>query len=811
MPKFRTLRPDTPIFSLVFLLLAWFVCGIAIQDAYAEDKIGVQREIETWDRILGVAERFARGPADDPREARRLRTELRSVEEEANAVKQPIERDLKASQDLLQAIGPEPKKDEPPEARAVAERRAQYQATITRLQAQKSLVDLALKRAGELDQAISTRMRTRLIERVLEPSPLPFGGETLAVAGREFATVLSTLAVSPLAWYRDLPERHRQALGTWRGGLIVFVALFAAAFARRFLRRHFGRHVEIEQPSYARRVVGAIAEGIAGGVVPAAILGGLYLIVTREGALIGGMFANVATSLLAALFVFVLVTALTRAVLAPGLPAWRITEFDSEQGRIISRRVALLAAIFCVDLFFERSTRFMTPSPELWSVSHAAVTVLEALILFTLTPARLWQPAPPATIDNSAPASPPVPQSPIWGWARRIVAAIAVVGIVAVLAGYVGVGRYLVENTLYTGLVLGAFGVMRGLVSECIDVFAQSALARERLHLQPTTLHRWRFWLRAAIDPVLVLVAAIVVASYWGVPREDLMAVVVSVVRGFKIGNVTFSPADLVMAMIVFMLAMAATRVLQRVLVEKILPETRMEVGARHSLGAGVGYVGVVVAAALAVAVAGVDLTNIALVAGALSVGIGFGLQNIVNNFVSGLILLVERPINVGDWVVIGGKEGTVKRINFRATEIETFQRASVVIPNAEIISSSVTNWTLKDRMGRIEIPIGVAYASDTEAVKASLLECAKAHSKVLRYPEPHVLFRNFGDSSLDFELRCFTGDVTERIVIESDIRFAIDNAFRKKGIDIPFPQRVVHFAPGHGPAMPPTETKRSE
>lgn len=810
MPKIRTIRSGAPILGLVYVLLAWFVCGIAASAVQAEDKIGVQREIETWDRILGVAERFARGTADDPREARRVRTELRSVAEDAGTTKQSIERDLKAAQDLLQAIGPEPKKGEPPEARAVAEKRAQYQAEITRLQAQKALVDLALKRAGETDQAISARMRTRLIERVLEPSPLPFGGETLAIAGREFAAVLGTLVDSPFAWYRDMPARERQALGAWRVAVVVLLALFAAALARRFLRRHFGRQVEIAQPSYARRVIGAIAEGIAGGVLPAAVLGGLYLIVTREGALIGGMFANVATSLLVALFVFVLVTALTRAVLAPGLPAWRITEFDPEQGRIISQRVTLLAAIFCIDLFFERSTRIMTPSPELWSVSHAAVTMLEALVLLALTPAKLWQPALPA-IDGAAAAPAPGPQSPVWGWVRRIVAIVAVVGIVAVLAGYVGVGRYLVENTLYTGLVLGAFGIVRGLFNECIDVFAQSTLARDRLHLQPATLHRWRFWLRAAIDPVLVLAAAIVVASYWGLPREDIMAAIVSVIRGFKIGNITFSPADLIMAMIVFMVAMAATRVLQRVLVEKILPETRMEVGARHSLGAGVGYVGVVVAAALAVAVAGVDLTNVALVAGALSVGIGFGLQNIVNNFVSGLILLVERPINVGDWVVIGGKEGTVKRINFRATEIETFQRASVVIPNAEIISSSVTNWTLKDRMGRIEIPVGVAYGSDTEAVKTSLLECAKAHSKVLRYPEPMVLFRNFGDSSLDFELRCFTGDVTERIVIESDIRFAIDNAFRQKGIDIPFPQRVIHFAPGHGPAMPSTGPEKKE
>ncbi len=150
----------------------------------------------------------------------------------------------------------------------------------------------------------------------------------------------------------------------------------------------------------------------------------------------------------------------------------------------------------------------------------------------------------------------------------------------------------------------------------------------------------------------------------------------------------------------------------------------------------------------------------------------------------------------MGDWVVIGQNEGFVRRINVRATELETFQRASVIIPNADLLSTAVVNWTHKDRHGRIEIAIGVAYGSDTELVRDTLLEIVAAEERILAWPEPFVVFRDFGASSLDFELRCYTGEVTQRLRIASDLRFAIDARFRAAGIEIPFPQRVVHMAP---------------
>ena len=189
----------------------------------------------------------------------------------------------------------------------------------------------------------------------------------------------------------------------------------------------------------------------------------------------------------------------------------------------------------------------------------------------------------------------------------------------------------------------------------------------------------------------------------------------------------------------------------------------------------------------------GGNLTSLALVAGALSVGIGLGLQNVVNNFVSGIILLFERPIKVGDWVIINGEEGRIKQINIRSTEMETFRKSSLIIPNADLLSNTVTNLTHGNNWSRQSVMVGVAYGSDTERVRDILLECAAAHKKVLRKPEPYVIFKDFGPSSLDFELRCYTNDIWSGWTIPSDLRYEINKRFAEEGIEIPFSQLVVH------------------
>jgi small-conductance mechanosensitive channel len=179
-------------------------------------------------------------------------------------------------------------------------------------------------------------------------------------------------------------------------------------------------------------------------------------------------------------------------------------------------------------------------------------------------------------------------------------------------------------------------------------------------------------------------------------------------------------------------------------------------------------------------------------------VGVGFGLQNIVNNFVSGIIMLVERPVRNGDWIVVGDTEGYVQRINIRTTTIQTFDRADVIVPNSALISGQVTNWTLGNTWGRIKMPIGVAYGSDVETVIQTLVDVANSHAEVIKgnpqLPDPYALFLDFGDSSLDFELRVIIRDIKRRRYVTSDLNRAINAAFNEKGIEIPFPQRDINF-----------------
>jgi small-conductance mechanosensitive channel len=267
-------------------------------------------------------------------------------------------------------------------------------------------------------------------------------------------------------------------------------------------------------------------------------------------------------------------------------------------------------------------------------------------------------------------------------------------------------------------------------------------------------------------------------------------------VNGFQIGEFRIVPSKLLFSLLFFALIIISTGWIKRQLEYNWLPKTSMDRGGREAVVTITGYIMLVIAALVALSVAGFDFSNIAIIAGALSVGIGFGLQNIVNNFVSGLILLFERPVRKGDWIQVGTTEGYVQDIRIRSTRILTFDRSDVIVPNSELISNQVTNFMLGDIRGRAIVRVGVAYGSDTEKVRYILMQVAEENELVVKdgtSPRPMVLFRGFGDSSLDFELRVHLYDVDRRLSTISDINFAIDRAFREEGIVIPFPQRDVH------------------
>jgi potassium-dependent mechanosensitive channel len=305
---------------------------------------------------------------------------------------------------------------------------------------------------------------------------------------------------------------------------------------------------------------------------------------------------------------------------------------------------------------------------------------------------------------------------------------------------------------------------------------------------------------REALEQVIVLIqgfsrialsvtAILAILAPWGIQSQDMFGSLRAAYFGFKVGDLTISVSSLLMSVGVFVFGILVTRAVQSWLVSDYLPRTRLDAGLNNSIKTIFGYVGFVVALFLGFAQMGLDFQKLTIVAGALGVGIGFGLQSIVNNFVSGLILLWERGIRVGDWILVGTEEGFVRRINARATEIETMDRSTLIVPNATLVSGLVKNRVHADRVGRIIMALNVRFDSDPDAVREILIEVARAQDLILKIPAPLVLFQEFADWALKFELICFVDEVEMAGKVKSEMNFDLHRRLKEASILVAYPQ----------------------
>jgi small-conductance mechanosensitive channel len=279
----------------------------------------------------------------------------------------------------------------------------------------------------------------------------------------------------------------------------------------------------------------------------------------------------------------------------------------------------------------------------------------------------------------------------------------------------------------------------------------------------------------------------------------------------FEINKTAVTPSSIFM-FVVFIAAFALTsRLLQRVLRAHLFSRMRIDEGMQYTLTRIIHYLVMIIGAVVAFQFIGIDLTGLAVIVGFLSVGIGFGLQNITSNFVAGLILLLERPIKVGDRIMVGNQEGDVVEINMRSTTIRTLNNIAVIVPNSEFVSSKLENWSYGDETVRVDVNVGVSYESDLETVIRSLREVAAEHPEVLKKPAPDVLHTGFGDSAWNMRLRIWLEDSQRHLEVHSEINCAIVRKFQQNGIEIPFPQRDLHVrSPLPLPIMREAEFRRS-
>jgi potassium efflux system protein len=748
-----------------------------------------------------------------------LRENIAMVEESAVEARDRAASEAAEQQALLDAMGPAPAEGEPPEDPVVATERSLIMERLSHERGRVARSDVVLARVRDLYERTVEEETSALLGAVQERTASPLVPGVALKAVSELGSRLAELGDTVSRTWRVNGLLHLWSEAGAAVAAIVVVTVLIGLPLRHWLLASFGPEPEVDNPSATRRFGAAMALVLGNAVLPGLVILGLQEAMSLSPNVASDLRLSIEVLLRVARDVVPLV-GLAHAILAPRLPQWRISYLTDKGAQHVFRTICayavallmtapLLVAIspkYAQGHFFELSGF----RPELSALGGSVAVVVFGLAMLNLVRPRNWKYRPDAGGDAS--------ESEHGGALARTATALIASGVIAAMVlcviGYVNLGVVVVSSMTRTLILLGYAFALRTLLYRGLQVAtsAESKLGgrvRHRLMMDDSGAARFVFWVMLTVDVLGATVVIVMILITWGLPSAVLDQARDLAVRGVNFGGFTLSLVNIGLAGGAFVVLLAMIRVFRRFLAERVLVQTRLELGVRDALVTGVSYVGYILAGLITCAVLGLNLGNIALIFGALSVGIGFGLQHVVSNFVSGLILLVQRPIKTGDWIVVGDQQGYVRRISVISTEIQTFDAAAVIVPNSTMLSNQVINWHLHNKLGRVIINVGVSYDADPEQVRKVLLACAEQNRDLLRRPAPQVLFRNFGDSSLDFELRFFLREIDELLRVSSDLRFAIKKAFAEAGIEIPYPQRDIHIRGGPPARMAPIEEAR--
>jgi len=730
---------------------------------------GAEPDYASWEETAQRAEALSEAGRGSAFALNKLREELVTWREVFAAAQAANAARIATVQAQIEALGPVPAEGEPAEDVRVADRRGELQQQLARLRAPGVLAQEAYVHADGLVGEIDTLTRSRQAAALLSRSAPPLDPRIWPDMADALATRVMGLWKEVSTSVRSEPRREvfvrnwPLALALLGVGVVLLTqgrtwlaGLGAKASANRPKGRFRGTHA-VNVVRLGLSIADALAP-LLGFVALAGAVEATGLFGTRALALVEslplGAACIVATWWLAGRFF--------SAERANPQPFDFQPDLKVSAGRRLRQSGWVLAAALVARAFLVVGDI----APEVRAGLMLPIYVLLALVVFRFGQCMVAAGRPQDGDDESV-----LFRRRMVTFVGRAVMGVALVSPVLMLLGFHRAGSALLMPSVIT---LGLVGLLIVLQWLATDLYA--------------LLMRREDGIRDALLPVLVgfalfLLALPILALIWGARPEDLAEAWTRFVGGITVGETRLSPRQFATFGFVFGLGWFLTRLVQGTLRSTVLPRTRFDAGAQNAMVAGLGYLGLTLAALLAFTIAGLDLSNLAIVAGALSVGIGFGLQNIVQNFVSGIILLIERPISEGDWIEVGPRMGYVRDISVRSTRIETFDRTDVIVPNADLVSGQVVNWTRGNLVGRIIMPVSVAYGNDVDHVTRILREIAEAHPMVLLSPPPAVVLAGFGADVLNFEIRAIIRDVNFGTTTRSEINQDIAKRFLTDGI----------------------------
>lgn len=718
-------------------------------------------------------------------ELQRFRQRLDPMLDEQRTLIEALAPRAEQARARLEQLGPKPDAKAPAESAEIAAERSLREKALAEADEAARLARALLVQTEQMISAVADKRRALFARTLFEYSPS-------ILTPSLWVSLLSTLPQDLRALQLLASDWLVSALRSMQESrfLLVLLSLLAGfglyLLRLRYLPSVMERLDSATEATRMKRLLAALVRLVAG-TLPAALASWLVYTALVNGGMVPRRVEPFVWAVLSGFAFLAFVGALSDATLAPKWPQRRIFGVADRNARILKKLVASAALVLVISKAAEALLQSIAAGLSLSIAARAAFALVFAAVLaFWLNQLR------DTPDDDEAVLGPYVPVDGAVLAPLRLLGWLLVVVIGgAALLGYVAFASFLVDQSAWILIVATLVGLALMLADESLQALLAGD-GRVSLTLQTNVGLRKRSLQQAAvvgaglIKLVLIIVGGMLILAPWGVESNDLTSSIRAAFFGFKVGDVTVSLSAIIIAVLLFALGLTATKALTRWMDERFLPATDLDTGLRNSLRTMVRYIGFVVALALSISSLGLSLERLTIVAGALSVGIGFGLQSVVSNFVSGLILLWERPIRVGDQIVVGDGEGIVKRINVRSTEIETFDRSVVIVPNSNLISGVVKNRVRSDRTGRVVVAISVARSSNPQHVSAVLMKAAREHMNVLDKPAPVVLFKRISETALDFELICVVPDVDLVGGVASDLHFTIFPALIAQGIAQP-------------------------
>jgi potassium-dependent mechanosensitive channel len=759
------------------VLVAW---SLATPPVSAQTKAPAEFETakSTLDRIERVVQQ--EGLSNDILAA--LKQQLTPVRDDLRVKIESLEPQLAQTDNRLRELGSPPAAGAAPEDSSLTGERKRLTAARAETEAALKQARLLVVRVDQVSERINERRRTIFTRELFVRGPglfdIAFWRSTVEAAADEARSIADLVG----EWW-DFVGANGGRVGV-AAALVTFALIIAGALAlRHWWRRRFAE--DIVDSRFGRSLAALIV--LAGhAVVPAVAVAGAVSLLDSHG-LMPPRVADLGFGLGVAVAIAGFGRGVAFGLFAPGQSGRRLLACSEAEAGVLVAHLVWGARLLAFVVFLNLVHKGFSAPISLTVATSALLAV--GLGLLSL---HLLIRVPRDAGDGGT-----------WAvrlaWLRMLIWVVIVAMSASLVTGYIGFAAFLAGRLLVVLAMLGSLYIAIAFVDAlfCEVLTGDTAIGRSlanMLGVSTRALELVGTLLSALCRIALVLLAISPVLGQWGIFAADVFGVLQDAAYGIRIGDITISITGILAAVAIFLIGILATRGAQRWLERRFLPRTGLEQSLQHSVSALFGYALLIAVISLTLAHIGLDLQKIAFVAGALSFGIGFGLQSIVANFISGLILLAERPIRVGDWVVVKAEEGWVRRISVRATEIETFDRATVIVPNSEFITGIVKNWTHSNTMGRITVKVGAAYDSDVERVRDLLLDCAREHPQVLQTPPPRVFLLGFGDNALDFELRCIVANVENSLTVKSDLHFDVLARFRAAGIVIPCPQREVRL-----------------